>query len=753
MPSTRYRLPLVGLIALLTLTSDGLERVGGLNAQPAADPLERGFEDPPASARPRVWWHWMNGNITKEGITRDLEWMARVGIGGFQNFDAALSRDQVVDKRLVYMTPEWKDAFRHATELADRLGLEQAIAGSPGWSESGGPWVRPEQAMKKLVWTETVVEGGRPVTAPLPTPPSATGPYQNAPRVDVIAALSGQAPVRQPERYQDIAVIAFRVPTSDVPLMTLQPVVTSSGGTIDAARLVDGDYAKAVSLPVTSDGTPAWIQFEFASPHAIRGASVAHAGLKWPFGPPPPGTDLEASDDGRSFRKVATVPRSTAEQNTVSFEPVVARVFRLSFPPPRPIEFPVSDVLPQPPPVKSHEISELVLHPGARVNRFEEKAAFAPLNGLYDFPTPDVSPADTIHKADIVDLTARMRPDGVLDWTPPSGKWVILRFGHSLLGVTNHPASPEATGLEVDKLNPQHVRSYMTEYLDQYGSAAGPLMGSRGLRFLISDSWEAGAQNWTEQLPSEFTRRRGYDLRVWLPALTGRVIESAGASDRFLWDFRRTLAEMVVEYHYDQITAALKERGMGHYGESHEAGRAFIGDGMEAKRNRDVPMAAMWTQRPGVNEEQHGPNADIRESASVAHIYGQNLVAAESLTAAAGAWAWSPETLKPTADKAMAMGLNRFVIHTSVHQPLLDKAPGLSLGPFGQWFTRNETWAELARPWIQYLARSCFMLQQGRFVADIAYFYGEDTNVTALFGQKAPPIPAGTTLTSSTPTR
>ena len=176
------------------------------------------------------------------------------------------SRDQVVDKRLVYMTPEWKDAFRHATELADRLGLEQAIAGSPGWSESGGPWVRPAQAMKKLVWTETVVEGGRPVTAPLPTPPSATGPFQNAPRVDVIAALSGQPPARQPEHYQDIAVMAFRVPTSDVSLMTLQPVVTSSGGTIDAARLVDGDYAKAVSLPVTSDGTPAWIQFEFASP-------------------------------------------------------------------------------------------------------------------------------------------------------------------------------------------------------------------------------------------------------------------------------------------------------------------------------------------------------------------------------------------------------------------------------------------------------------------------------------------------------
>ena len=200
---------------------------------------------------------------------------------------------------------------------------------------------------------------------------------------------------------------------------------------------------------------------------------------------------------------------------------------------------------------------------------------------------------------------------------------------------------------------------------------------------------------------------------------------------------------MLAEYHYDQITAILKQRGMGHYGESHEGGRAFVGDGMEAKRTNDVPMSAMWTQRPGVNAEQHGYNADIRESASVAHLYGKTYVAAESLTAGSNAWAWSPATLKPTADKELAMGLNRFVIHTSVHQPLVDKGPGLSLGPFGQWFTRNETWAEQARAWVTYLARSSFMLQQGRFVADVLYYYGEDTNVTALFRDKAPPVPAG----------
>jgi hypothetical protein len=642
------------------------------------------------------------------------------------------------------MTPEWKDAFLYATQLADQLGLEEAIAGSPGWSESGGPWVTAQQAMKKLVWSETRVEGGHPFSGALPRPPTATGPFQNVARVDFLAAMSGQTPKPHPEFYQDSAVVAYRVPAADVPVAALRPTITSSGGAIDAGPLSDGDYVKSVGLPIAAAGSTAWIQFEFSQPVAIRGVSLAVAGFKWPFGPPPPGPDVEASDDGRMYRKTANIPRSTAEQNTVSFAPVRARFFRVVFAPPPPNDFGLGDLdFPMPPPAEEHQIAELVLHAGARVNRFEEKAAFAPLADLTPFPTPVVAPEDAVRKASVVDLTAKMRPDGMLDWTPPAGQWVVLRLGYSLLGITNHPAPPEGTGFEVDKLNPEHVKSYMTTYLDNYQNAVGALMGKRGLQFLISDSWEAGAQNWTENMLAEFVKRRGYDPHPWLPALTGRVVESAEASDRFLWDFRRCLSDMLAEYHYDQITAILKARGMGHYGEAHESGRAFIGDGMEAKRTNDVPMAAMWTQRPGVNAEQHGFNADIRESASVAHLYGQNLVAAESLTAASGAWAWSPATLKPTADKELAMGLNRFVIHTSVHQPLVDKGPGLGLGPFGQWFTRNETWAEPAKAWVSYLARSSFMLQQGRFVADVAYFYGEDSNITALFDKQAPLVPAG----------
>jgi hypothetical protein len=738
MKTRARRLVALGVAGVLGLSTGPGARLG----EGADDPLEAGFANPPKEARPRVWWHWMNGNITKEGIKRDLEWMQRVGIGGFQNFDASLFADTVVDKRLVYMTPEWKDAFSYATTLADQLGLEMAIAGSPGWSESGGPWVTPAQAMKKLVWSEMRVPGGRRFTGPLPKPPAITGPFQNAPFTSFLAALSGQKPRPQPEFYKDSAVVAFRAPAGDAALSGLTPEVTASAGRLEASLLSDGDLARYVSLPKAAVGEKAWVQLAFPKPVKVRGASLALAGFKFPFGPPPAGPDLEASDDGQTFRKVANIPLSTSAQNTVSFDPVEARYFRVVFvTPPPPPRFDID--LPLPPPPAEHQISELVLHAGARVTRFEEKAAFVPFAGLSDVATPAVAPADAVRKADVVDLTAKMGSDGSLDWTPPAGEWVVLRFGYSLLGITNHPASPEGTGLEVDKLSPEHVKAYMDTYLDSYKSTVGPLMGARGLGFLISDSWEAGAQNWTDRMIEEFTKRRGYDPRPWLPVLTGRVVESAESSDRFLWDFRRALADMLAEYHYDQITALLKARGMGHYGESHEGGRAFIGDGMQVKRSNDVPMSAMWTQRPGVNAEQHGYNADIRESASVAHLYGRSFVAAESLTAGTGAWAWSPATLKPTADKELAMGLNRFVIHTSVHQPLLDKGPGLSLGPFGQWFTRNETWAEQAKAWVTYLARSSFLLQQGRFVADVLYYYGEDANVTSLFGDKPPPVPAG----------
>ncbi len=247
-----------------------------------------------------------------------------------------------------------------------------------------------------------------------------------------------------------------------------------------------------------------------------------------------------------------------------------------------------------------------------------------------------------------------------------------MRLGYSLTGILNQPAEPEATGLEVDKLSSKYVREYFQRFLDNLHDATGGLMGKRGLKYVVTDSWEDGTQNWTDDMLAEFKVRRGYDMLPWLPVLTGHVVESSEASDRFLFDFRQTLSDLVTANHYDQLTVLLHERGMGRYSESHEQSRSLIADGMEVKRTADIPMGAMWVPNAGFTHD-----ADMRESASVAHIYGQNLVAAESLTTGSGAWSWSPETLKPAVDRELAMGVNRFVIHTSVHQPLMTKSRGL----------------------------------------------------------------------------
>ena len=723
-------------------------------AQNKPDPLKSGFENPPEGARPRVWWHWMNGNITKEGIKLDLEWMHRVGLGGFQNFDATLATPQVMEHRLAYMTPEWKDAFKYATVLGDQLGLEEAIAGSPGWSESGGPWVPALQGMKKYVWSETFVEGGKPFKGALAKPPSNTGAFQNLAIQDLLEAPKGAPAI--PQFYADAAVVAYREAASDVPAESLHPKVTASAGTLDAGMLSDEDLQKTTKLPIPAASESAWIQYEFAEPQTIRSVTIVTKSVgsiaALLAGISNPEKSLEASDDGQDFRAVVKLPDDGAPEHTVSFPAVTARFFRVVFkrtpPPPLPAWASGLDLAPLGikvgPPPTDYEIAELVLHPGARVNRFEDKAAFSSLGDLYEFATPSVDPADAVSKSDVIDLTSKMRADGTLDWTPPAGRWVILRLGYSLLGITNHPATAEATGLEVDKLNHTYVKNYMETYLDSYKqTVSADYMGKRGIRYVINDSWEAGSQNWTDDMIAQFKKLRGYDPLPWMPVLAGKVVESAEASDKFLWDFRKTISDLIANEHYGQLETTLHEWGMGHYGESHESGRAFVADGMEVKKFNEVPMSAMWTQTPGANKEQYGYNADDRESASVAHIYGQNLAAAESMTAAAAPWAWSPATLKPTADQELLNGINRFVIHESAHQPLVGKAPGMTLGPFGQWFNRNETWAEEAGPWVKYISRSSYLLQQGHFGADVVYFYGEDSNLTAIFANKAPDVPAG----------
>ncbi|MDQ2834347.1 MAG: glycoside hydrolase [Acidobacteriota bacterium] len=718
------------LLALLL----GLPQFGATGvAQKTNDTLRSGFVSPPDGAKPRVWWHWMNGNITEEGIKLDLEWMHRAGLGGVTIFEGSIDTPQVVKDRLVYMTPGWKEAFRYATTKANQLGFEVAIASSPGWSATGGPWVPPSEGMKKMVWSETQINGGETFNGTLKKPSDASGTFQDfSAKPEKIAGQAEPAPL--PKFYADSAVVAYRRGAEDRTQAELRPRITSSAGRVDADALSDGDIGKAaLRLPYAAPGGKSWVQFAYAQPQTIQAVTLATLDdLISIFAFDDPNAvypAIEASDDGVTFRPVATMSLSSVPERTLSFAAVTAKFFR--------IVFPTAGASGQPAPERMHEITELVLSSASRVNEFEKRAGFSTVFDYYKIADPAASHDSIVPKEDVIDLSSRMKPDGSLNWTAPAGRWVILRIGYSLTGHENGPAPAEATGLEVDKLNRQYVKNYVDGYLKTYADTVGPAnMGKTGLNFMLSDSTEVGAQNWTDDMLAEFRQRRGYDAHPWLPTLTGIIIESQPATDRFLWDFRRTIAELYAQNHYGEIATELHNHHMSYYAEALEYHRPSLGDDMEMRRAADVPMGAMWTFKP---EEKATFTyvADLRGAASIAHVYGQNVVGAESMTSGGPPWGWSPNSLKRIADLEFALGVNRFMIHESAHQPLVGKAPGVTLGEYGLWFNRNETWAEHAAPWVGYLSRSSYMLQQGHFFGDVAYFYGQEGPLTAVFGRRA----------------
>jgi len=735
------KLRIASVVVLLGL---GLGLYSGAAAQTVASQsgaLMSGFLNPPNGARPRVWWHWMNGNIAEPGIKLDLDWMHRVGVGGVTIFEGAINTPQVVPQRLIYMTPEWKQAFKYAVTTARGLGLEVAIASSPGWSETGGPWVPAAQGMKKLVWSATRVRGGQPFVGKLAHPPQVDGTFQDF-QVEGRRGPDGKITV-PPEFYGDVAVIAYKIPTADMTQAELGIHVTASGGAkANVPALSDGDVnTVALDLPGGESGSQStektsWVQFDYGHPQMIQAVTLAslddqisvfdHENIDMP-------PYIEASDDGEHFHKIADIPFSSVVENTASFDAATARYFRVVFTEQGGARKP------------GHRITELVLASGARTNEWEKRAGFANARNFYAISDPAVARQFIVQPSEMIDLTSKMKPDGTLDWTPPPGEWMVMRFGYSLTGHENGPAPAEATGLEVDKLNRADVKNYLDGYLKMYANTVGPqMMGSEGISYLLTDSIEVGPQNWTNDMLEQFQRLRGYDARPWLPALTGVVIKSTADTDHFLWDFRRTIGQLLAENHYGEISDDLHAHGMKYYGEALEMHRPSLGDDMEMRSKTDVPMGAMWTYYP----ESEGPVpsylADLRGAASVAHIYGQNLVGAESMTSRGPAWGWSPGTLKRVADLEFALGVNRFEIHESSHQPLAHMAPGMTLGHYGLWFNRNQTWADDAGPWVTYLARCSYLLQQGRFYGDVAYFYGEEGPLTAVFGWKtATDLPQG----------
>ncbi|HVS71798.1 MAG TPA: glycosyl hydrolase, partial [Phycisphaerae bacterium] len=483
---------------------------------------------------------------------------------------------------------------------------------------------------------------------------------------------------------------------------------------VDTSVLWDDKLNSAVSINPPADGGPAWLQYEFAQPVSARAVTLVCPGRGVPYG------SIQVSDDGKTFRSIVELPG--AEQyragtiKTYAFPETTAKFFRVVMNAPAGAP---AEVINQTPPTEagpgSFSVGEFIVHTGARVDLWEEKAGF---NFIYEYdkvPTPAVPQTSAIAPSNVVDLTSKMDKDGTLHWDVPPGKWTILRMGYSLTGSQNRPSTPAGQGPEVDKMNAQYVENYFHGYFGPLKKALGPLMG-KSLRNVMMDSFEGGMQNWTDDMIAQFKKRRGYDPTPFLPVLTGHVVGNSDESDRFLWDFRRTIADLLAEAHFGTMDKLAHEDGLTISGESYGVSMEIMEDTLLTKKQIDIPMGEFWLGR------MHPPPeyvADVRGASSAAHAYGKKIVATESFT---GGGYEAPATYKNLADYWFTQGVNRIVIHTSAHQPL-DEKPGNIM--VGTHVNRNITWAEEANGIMSYFARTCYMLQQGLAVADCAYLLNE----------------------------
>lgn len=530
--------------------------------------LDREFAEPSFSARPWTYWMWMDGNLSREGMTADLEAMHRAGLGGviIMEVDVGIPRGPVK-----FMSDEWRQLFKHAVGEAERLGMNITLNAGPGWTGSGGPWVKPEQSMQHLVASEVEIVGPSDFNAALPQP-APRKPYFGT------GGLPAELLRAQNEFYRDVAVLAFPTPEGN-------------------ERISDIDE-KALYL-------------------------------RHPF------TSM----------------------------------------------------------------------PGVK--------PFIPMSAEY----PELPQPATVTLERVLDLSDRLDASGKLQWTVPPGRWTVMRLGRTSTGANTRPAPAPGLGLESDKFDKAALEAHFDQFVGSLLRELGPRRRKdAGWTSLHIDSWEMGAQNWTAAFREEFQKRRGYDPLRYLPAFTGRVVESREITERFLWDVRQTSQELVIENHAEHLKALGRRQGFGLSIEPYDMNpTADLNLGAVA----DVPMCEFWAN---CFESWFS----CFEAASIAHTTGKRIVAAEAFTSDdKERWQFHPGNLKSLGDWAFACGVNRIVFHRYAHQPWLDRWPGMTMGPYGVHWERTQTWWDMIGEFHRYLARCQVMLRQGESVADILYLTPE----------------------------
>jgi len=344
---------------------------------------------------------------------------------------------------------------------------------------------------------------------------------------------------------------------------------------------------------------------------------------------------------------------------------------------------------------------------------------------------PSVTGEQDADLNEVVDLTSHTNAQGTLDWTFPSGPWEVLRIGYTdtTKHLTDYKGSP--LGLPLDALSSNAFDDYWRQAVSPLLDAAKPYLGT-SLRYIVTDSWEAGGANWTENFREEFMRRRGYDPVPYLPIVGGRILTSRDMSNKFLFDLRRTVADLITENYYDRFADHAHAVGLGTHSESGGPHGAPI-DALETFRESSFPQTEFWAAS-NYHRVTNGERFFVKEASSAAHIYGKPFVAAEGPTSMALA-AWSESlggNLQPTFDQALTEGLNHLFWHEFTSSPARYGMPGEEYFA-GTHLNPNVTWWNQAAPFLLAWNRAQFLLQQGRPVSDILYFYGDQVPNFARF--------------------
>jgi len=369
-----------------------------------------------------------------------------------------------------------------------------------------------------------------------------------------------------------------------------------------------------------------------------------------------------------------------------------------------------------------------------RIVHYREKSGLPKHHGyhlkevLTPTPKESIKEQDILAPSQVIDITDKVDADGKLNWKAPKGNWTILRMGRMTTATYTRPGNYATTGLDVDKLSKKNVQFHFDHMVKPLLEMKNVIAG-KNLKFLGIDSWEAGDQNWSEVIPEEFKKRRGYDLYPWLPVISGRVVGSVEESERFLWDYRRTIGDCIRENFFGYLSQLSDKLGMKFEAENFT--RSFF-DGPEVAEEISKPCATFW-HSPG--NASWGQWWNSKWASSAAHVSGAEVVTAEAFPAARrnneSAWINHPWNFKQRSDNQICSGVNHFLFHCNPLQPWAGKKnadykPGMIFKFWGSQYSQHNTWWELSRDWHKYLSRCFYMLRQGTFSATVAFMTPEE---------------------------